>query len=261
MTYLRKRGRVSGPHDEEVLRSMVQRGKITLLDEASEDGTEWEPADSFAWFQPESRVVSSGDADKSAGETVVLDLESHLVEEPEDDGPLGDTEPFEMPGDAAALEEPLQLTDLQQLDEEPVAGMAGFSLSSLASGSGSGTASPSPSFNDNLVIEEEPESVPAGASNWEPYSRGPHVVEEEVDQTRVVELVEESGSSSRRGSPSLIVLGYVAGFLSLFVLPVLLGLVGVVCGMINFSQEEHAHGAAQIAIAIVCTILGLVLIA
>jgi len=57
------------------------------------------------------------------------------------------------------------------------------------------------------------------------------------------------------------VLGYIAGFLSLFVVPALLGLVGVVCGMINFSQEEHVHGAAQIAIAIVCTILGLVVIA
>ena len=259
MTYIRKRGKVSGPHDEEMLRSMVQRGQITLLDEASEDRTEWEPADSFAWFQPESRVVSSGEADEDAGETDELDLESHLVEESEEDEIHVDFDPFETPQDAAGPAAPLQLDDPQQPEEEPVTGMDGFSLSSLASG----TASPASSFNDDLVIAEEPEQVSSGGSNFQSYSQPPQVAREEYELIDRGEEEEEvgAGSSSRKGSSSLIVLGYIAGFLSLFVVPALLGLVGVVCGMINFSQEEHVHGAAQIAIAIVCTILGLVVIA
>ncbi len=257
MTYIRKRGKVSGPHDEEMLRSMVQRGQITLLDEASEDRTEWEPADSFAWFQPESRVVSSGEADEDAGETDELDLESHLVEESEEDEIHVDFDPFETPQDAAGPAAPLQLDDPQQPEEEPVTGMDGFSLSSLASG----TASPASSFNDDLVIAEEPEQVSSGGSNFQSYSQPPQVAREEYELIDRGEEEVGAGSSSRKGSSSLIVLGYIAGFLSLFVVPALLGLVGVVCGMINFSQEEHVHGAAQIAIAIVCTILGLVVIA
>ncbi|MFP6752001.1 MAG: hypothetical protein VB855_10015 [Pirellulaceae bacterium] len=259
MMYIRKRGKVSGPHDEELLRSMVHRGQITLLDEASEDGTEWEPADSFSWFQPESRVVSSDETDEGAGETDELDLESHLVEESEEDELLVDFDAFDTPQDAPAPAAPLQLDDPQQLEEEPVTGMDGFSLSSLASGSSSGTASPAPSFHDDLVIAEEPEQVSSGDSNWQSYSQPPQVAREEFELIDMGEEEEEgAGSSSRKGSSSLIVLGYIAGFLSLFVVPALLGLVGVVCGMINFSQEEHVHGAAQIAIAIVCTILGLV---
>ena len=118
MTYIRKRGRVSGPHDEELLRSMVQRGQITLLDEASEDRTEWEPADSFAWFQPESRVYVSDETDEGAGETDELDLESHLVEEPEEDELPVDIDPFETTQDAAAPQ--YQAVALRPLYVHPV---------------------------------------------------------------------------------------------------------------------------------------------
>lgn len=259
MTYIRKRGRVTGPHDEDLLRSMVQRGQLTLLDEASEDGTNWEPADSFPWFQPGNRIVSSGTKDEGAED---IDSEEHLAEQPDEDELAIDQEAVDGQQEAAAPAAPLELAGLEQPEEEPVKGLAGFSLASVASGSEAGTASTGASPDDDLQIAEEQDLLVSSRENFQPYSSpATETADEEFELVDSVDLNVGGGSLPRRRNMALIVLGYIAGFLSLFVLPVMLGFVGVVCGMINFSQEEHVHGAAQIAIAIVCTILGLVLFA
>jgi hypothetical protein len=255
MTYIRKRGKVSGPHDEEMLRSMVQRGQITLLDEASEDGEDWEPADSFPWFQPESRVV---EPTVVVEEIDSLSLEEHLVDEPAGDGLVLERESSGGRQDAAALPPaPIQLEDPVLPEEAAASEPAGTSLPSVAAGTGTASAGPA-SLIDDLQLAEGPGQRSASPDSFQPSPPVPKNAEEEYELSYTVEPDVEEGSDRRKGNMGLIVLGYIAGFLSLFVFPYMLGFVGVVCGIINFSQEEHAHGAAQIAIAIICTILGLV---
>lgn len=65
--YIRQRGIVSGPFEDDVLREMVRRGDIKLFDEASEDGVNWVQADTCEWFPTESRVRFAPAAVESAG--------------------------------------------------------------------------------------------------------------------------------------------------------------------------------------------------
>jgi hypothetical protein len=258
MTYIRKRGKVSGPHDEEMLRSMVQRGQITLLDEASDDGEAWEPADSFPWFQLESRVV---DPTEVVEEIDSLSLDEHLVDEPAEDGLALEVESSGGQQDAAALPSaPLQLEDPVPPEEAAASEPAGISFPSVAAENGI-VSTGAASLIDDLQLAEEPGQRSPSPDSFQPSSPAPRIAEEEYELSNTAELDMEEGPVRRKGNMGLIVLGYIAGFLSLFVLPFMLGFVGVVCGMINFSQEEHTHGVAQIAIAMICTILGLVVFA
>src|SRR5580658_9061928 len=46
--YLRVRGRVLGPYDEEKLQSLVRRGQLSRMHEVSTDGTHWVRASTYA---------------------------------------------------------------------------------------------------------------------------------------------------------------------------------------------------------------------
>ena len=63
--YLRIRGRVQGPFEEEKLRSLVRRGQLSRMHQLSADGTNWQRADEF----PELFVTPKSAA---SDETVAL---------------------------------------------------------------------------------------------------------------------------------------------------------------------------------------------
>ena len=46
--YLRVRGRVLGPYDQEKLQSLVRRGQLSRMHEVSTDGTHWVRASTYA---------------------------------------------------------------------------------------------------------------------------------------------------------------------------------------------------------------------
>ena len=67
--YVRIRGRVQGPVNEEKLRSLVKRGQLARLHEVSADGTNWQRASDFPKifdFPVENPVSSGGDNEPEA---------------------------------------------------------------------------------------------------------------------------------------------------------------------------------------------------
>lgn len=78
--YIRQRGIVSGPFEDDQLREMVRRGDIKLFDEASEDGVNWVQADTCDWFPTESRVRFAPAAVEPVG----------VYDDPDDMGDEGD---------------------------------------------------------------------------------------------------------------------------------------------------------------------------
>ncbi|MGG7036712.1 MAG: zinc-ribbon domain-containing protein [Flavobacterium sp.] len=54
----------------------------------------------------------------------------------------------------------------------------------------------------------------------------------------------------------LVVVGYIAVFLSLFIFPIFFMLVGLILGIINLTKGETGHGILQIVLSLIFGILG-----
>jgi len=54
----------------------------------------------------------------------------------------------------------------------------------------------------------------------------------------------------------LIIAGYIVAFLSLFILPILLLITGIVIGIINVTKGAIGHGILQIILSLIFGILG-----
>ena len=65
--------------------------------------------------------------------------------------------------------------------------------------------------------------------------------------------------NNNKSTSGLIAAGYICGFLSLFIIPPILGLAGFVIGIVNLAKGETLHGIAQIIISPLCGIIGMVI--
>ena len=54
----------------------------------------------------------------------------------------------------------------------------------------------------------------------------------------------------------LIVAGYIIAVLSLFILPILLMITGIVIGIVNMTKNEVGHGVLQIILSLIFGIIG-----
>jgi len=54
----------------------------------------------------------------------------------------------------------------------------------------------------------------------------------------------------------LVVAGYIVVFLSLFILPIIFMITGIVIGIINITKGASGHGILQIILALIFGILG-----
>lgn len=55
----------------------------------------------------------------------------------------------------------------------------------------------------------------------------------------------------------LVVAGYIVVFLSLFILPIIFMITGIVIGIINITKGASGHGILQIILALIFGILGM----
>ena len=78
--YLRVRGRVLGPYDEEKLKSLVRRGQLSRMHEVSTDGANWVRASTYAELfvgapvklvAPEMQVAAPPPAQQPASDPIV----------------------------------------------------------------------------------------------------------------------------------------------------------------------------------------------
>lgn len=58
---------------------------------------------------------------------------------------------------------------------------------------------------------------------------------------------------------SLITAGYICAFISLFFIPIIFMLGGMIIGIINMTKEEMGHGIVQIILSFICGIIGMAL--
>jgi hypothetical protein len=54
----------------------------------------------------------------------------------------------------------------------------------------------------------------------------------------------------------LVITGYITVFLSLFIFPIFLMIIGIILGIINISKGDTLHGILQIALSLIFGTLG-----
>jgi hypothetical protein len=232
-SYIRLRGKVSGPFTDEQLGVMARQGRLTPFHEVSSDGIHW---------------ISARDAGyvmSSSGPPPIPSMPSY----PSAPMPMPVFEPIPQP--PAGGRTMLGVESPIPIEPEPVAPQRRTVMATPTGGPWyyeAGGQQNGPIDEGELIALIEAGQMRGGDLVWEQGQPD----WQPLEQTRLRDYLPGGG---RGGSNTSVPVGYVFSGLALACPP--LGLIGLIFGVLNCRDRDRTqHGIAQICISIACAAAG-----